>query len=74
MNSDTWSNIYRAIEDRMWRIQQQRGQDAIAIASDPLALEWQRLERINNHVGCHGFAQRDREHGMVHYCIYKGRR
>jgi hypothetical protein len=74
MQANTLHNIYEAIENRQWEIGFQRfkqgiGQvafDGIAVLHDPLALEWQRLNEIKNHVGLHYCAARDREHGMKH--------
>jgi hypothetical protein len=74
MNSKVWDRIARNIENRMWDIKLRRDKEVtpwgIAVMGDPLAKEWQRLERIRKHVGCHGFAQADRERGMNHPCIY----
>ena len=50
----------------------QRGAEGICVMGDNLALKYQYLERIQRHVGCHGFAQRDREHGMKRaQCVYR---
>ena len=66
MRSKTWQAIYQAIEQKRWQVEQKRGMkygasNGIAVMSDPLAREWQRLEDINKRVGCHFFAQLDKE-------------
>lgn len=41
-----------------------RGRDGIFVMRDRLAVEFQRLDRIQHHVGLHFCAANDREHGM----------
>ena len=69
-----WNYVYNQIEDKKWELKSQRGlnkgssSDGIAVMSDKLALEYQRLVKIQKHVGCHWFAQRDKRHGMLGKC------
>ena len=76
MRLQTWKSINTNIENKKWAIKAKRGMsrsgtsDGIAVMNDPLALEYQRLTRIQKHVGCHSFSQYNREHGMKGVCFY----
>ena len=70
MKANTWRYIYNKIECQKDQIERKRGinrggvSDGIACMEDSLALQWQRLNRIQNHVGLHYCTMRDREAGM----------
>lgn len=76
MKYTTWKHIWDVIEAHKWDIIQRRGpnkaggSDGICVMADPLALEYQRLEQIQSHVGCHSMTAHDLEHGMktAHCC------
>ena len=73
MKAKTWSNIYKSIENHQWDIEMTRPNHSVGIAimTDQPALEWQRLDKVRKHVGCHYCAQKDRERGMKNaFCVW----
>jgi hypothetical protein len=74
-----YSTLYQRIEAEMEAVSLQRlraGLDCgIAVMDDPMARRWQKLERSRAHVGCHGFAQRERAEGRRGvFCVICRRR
>jgi hypothetical protein len=74
-----YSQLYQRIEAEMDAVSLQRlsaGLDCgIAVMDDPMARRWQKLERSRGHVGCHGFARRERAEGRRGaFCVICRRR
>lgn len=66
ISSRTWNRIYEEIDAAQWRTRFARGMEfgsshGIAVTSDPLALYYQRLERVKKKVGQHFCKALDRE-------------